>query len=144
MRIWNLELGRVPYLELRDELLLDQVNLLLSLRELSLFILKNAEVVTVCLLEVFHLAEHHELLLINDFLGGVFEHVFLLQLLIAKSHLSLLFFLVKANFEGVDLALVLVDRVSEGLDSGPARLGCLAVLANPLFQSLAFGAVLEL
>jgi hypothetical protein len=90
------------------------------------------------------LAEHHELLLINDFLSGVFEHVFLLQLLIAKSHLSLLFFLVKANFEGVDLALVFVDGVSECLDSGPARLGCLAVFANPLFQSLAFGAVLEL
>ena len=141
---WHFELSRVPLLKRTDELLFDHVNLLLAFGELHLAVLQLREVVPINLLQVLHFAKQDQLLLVNDLLNLLFEHVVLPELLLALAHFSLFLFPVEALLECVDLALVLVECVGDILDRRSLILDIAAMISNATFEGLPISTRLEL
>ena len=139
-----IKLRSIPLLERADQLLLDGVDLALTLRELCLEVFELGEVVPIDLLQVLHFAEHHKLLLVNDLLGLLGEHVILTQLFILHAHLSFLFLAVKSSLQGINLSLVLVESVRDSLDLSSSLLDRVAMVPDAAFESLARIARLKL
>lgn len=99
----SVELLQVPVLVPRDQLLLQHVRLHLRLTELALHVLQHTKLLPVLLLELLHLAEQLQLLLVDDLLGFVFEGVGLVQLIVPVADLSFFLFAVDLRLEAVDL-----------------------------------------
>jgi hypothetical protein len=120
---------QVPVLVPGDELLLKHVRLHGGLAELALHVLQHTELLPVFLLELFHLAEQLQLLLVNDLLGFILEGVGLVQLVVPVADLSFFLFAVDLLLKPVDLTLGDVEHVSHFFDS---NLACFARV--PLFH----------
>ena len=90
--------------------------------------------VTVSLLEVFHLAKHHKLFFVNNLLRCLLEHVILLKLLVLKSDLPLIFLSVETDLKSINFTLVFVDGFGKCLDCGSLFLDNTLVFANPPFK----------
>ena len=141
---WLLKLRRVPLFECVDQLLLDGVNLLLAVSIVGLVHLELAEVVPIHFFQVFHLPEHDELLFIDDFLSSLLEHILGPELLLPKTRLSLFFLSVEAGLQGVNLLLVLVQRLRDFLDLLALLLDHASSVPDPLFEGLSLLTRLEL
>ena len=72
-----IELYSIPFLKCTNQLLLDGVDLSLTLCKLCLVVLEFGEVVPIDLLQVLHFAEHDELFFVNDLLGLLSKHIIL-------------------------------------------------------------------
>jgi hypothetical protein len=72
-----IKLCAVPLFKRADQLLLDGIDLSLTLTELHLAVLKCSEVVSVDLLQVLHLAEHDQLLFVDNLFSLLLKHVVL-------------------------------------------------------------------
>ena len=108
------ELLSIPELEMRNDLLFDHIDLALVLRVRHLEVLELGEIVPIDLLQVFHLAQHHKLLLVNDIIwGSLVKHVLLFKLLITDSDLSLVLFPVKSHLQLIDLLFVTINFCSD-------------------------------
>ena len=72
-----IELHSIPLLKCTNQLLLDRVNLSLTLRELCLVVFEFSEVIPIDLLQVLHFAKHDKLFFVDDLLGLLGKHVIL-------------------------------------------------------------------
>ena len=140
----HVELRRVPLLERTDQLLLYHVDLLLALCELHLAVFEVGEVVTIDLLQVLHLAQKDELLLINDLLSLLLKHIILSELLFTLAHFSLLLLSIEALLKCIDLTLIRVESVSDRLDTRTLFLNRVTMITDMSLELLTIRAGLEL
>lgn len=72
-----IKLSSIPLLKCTNQLLLDGVDLSLTLRKICLVVFELSEVVPIDLLQVLHFAKHDELFFVNDLLGLLSKHIIL-------------------------------------------------------------------
>ena len=112
--------------------------------KLRLAVLQLREVVTIDLFQVLHFAKHDKFFLIDDLISLLLEHVVLAELLFTLANLSLFLFAVEALLESINLTLVIVQGVSDSLDTASLLLNIGAMFTDTTFKLLALSALLEL
>lgn len=142
---WSVKFLQVPVLVSRDEFLLKHIGLHLGLAELTLDVLQHAKLLPVLLLELFHLPEQLELLLVNDLLGLVLKGVSLVKLVVSVANLSFLLFAVDLRLKLVNLTLRDIEHVGDLLDPQLAGLCSVPLLHDPCLNRIALfgGLVLD-
>ena len=139
----NLKFCSVPLLERRDELLLNRIDLALTLSIFSLGILKRVEIVTVDFLKVLHFAEHDKLFFVDDLFCLFLEHVLLTELFVALADLAFFLFAVEACLQCIYFAFVFVQSICDAFYFSSAFFETITTLSDALLESLALFRLFE-
>ena len=134
----------IPIFKPNQQLLLKHIDLLLRIMMVLLVDLQLAEHIPILLLQIFHLPEHHKLLLVYDILRLITHLIISPDLFSLETVATFMLLSIELTLQMIDLLLGLVQVVSDTLDVDATLLCHLSEVQNVLIEALTLFSLLIL